>query len=224
MSSPQKENGFAPIANEILEALAGFRLPGEQVQILFVIIRETYGFNRKEAEISYKRFGALTGLKKSNISRALKGLLSKLLIEVIKNDNRTVATYRFNKNYDIWQVIKTDNQTRLSKLITSVIKTDNLTIKETIKETIYTSSFLTFWNSYPKKVGKGAAFNSWKRIKKNDGLLENILSAIETQKKSDQWKRDNGQYIPHPATWLNQRRWEDEAVAINQPKREYVTI
>ena len=37
-----------------------------------------------------------------------------------------------------------------------------------------------------------------------------MLSAIDTQKKSDQWKKDNGQFIPNPTTWLNQRRWEDE--------------
>ena len=37
-----------------------------------------------------------------------------------------------------------------------------------------------------------------------------MLSAIDTQKKSDQWKKDGGQFIPNPATWLNQRRWEDE--------------
>jgi hypothetical protein len=37
-----------------------------------------------------------------------------------------------------------------------------------------------------------------------------MVKAIEVQKKSEQWQRDNGQYIPHPSTWLNQRRWEDE--------------
>ena len=40
--------------------------------------------------------------------------------------------------------------------------------------------------------------------------LTGMVKAIEVQKKSEQWQRDNGQYIPHPSTWLNQRRWEDE--------------
>ena len=37
-----------------------------------------------------------------------------------------------------------------------------------------------------------------------------MLEAIAKQKKSDMWKRDKGQYIPNPSTWLNQKRWEDD--------------
>jgi hypothetical protein len=59
-------------------------------------------------------------------------------------------------------------------------------------------------------VGKGAAEKSWKNLKVDDTLLKTILDAVEAQKKSNQWVRDNGQYIPHPTTWLNQKRWEDE--------------
>ena len=40
--------------------------------------------------------------------------------------------------------------------------------------------------------------------------LEVLLTAIEKQKESAQWSKDNGQFIPHPTTWLNGRRWEDE--------------
>lgn len=39
--------------------------------------------------------------------------------------------------------------------------------------------------------------------------LETLVTAVERQKCSDQWTRDNGQYIPHPTTWLNQGRWDD---------------
>lgn len=70
--------------------------------------------------------------------------------------------------------------------------------------------FSQFWSCYPKKVGKGAAEKSWNRLKVTDILLEKMLKAIEWQKNTDQWKKDKGQFIPMPATWLNQRRWEDE--------------
>ena len=40
--------------------------------------------------------------------------------------------------------------------------------------------------------------------------VESLVSAIERQKCSLQWSRDNGQYIPNPSTWLNQGRWDDE--------------
>jgi len=74
------------------------------------------------------------------------------------------------------------------------------------------SLFETFWEAYPRKVGKGAAkkkFNA--AIKKT--TLDAMFSALEAQKQSEQWQRDNGQYIPHPATWLNQERWDDETNA-----------
>lgn len=76
--------------------------------------------------------------------------------------------------------------------------------------------FSIFWASYPKKVGKGAAEKSWKKIKPTKDLLEKMLNAIETAKQSMQWNKDNGQYIPNPATWLNQKCWEDEIIIDNK--------
>ncbi len=68
-------------------------------------------------------------------------------------------------------------------------------------------AFDVFWKAYPKKVGKAAAKKAFRKVKVP---LESLLSAIERQKCGSQWSRDNGQYIPNPATWLNQERWEDE--------------
>ena len=71
------------------------------------------------------------------------------------------------------------------------------------------SDFDAFWSAYPRKVGKGAASKSFDRaIMKTD--LKTMLDAIEAQKQSEQWRRDGGQFIPYPATWLNQERWADE--------------
>ena len=66
--------------------------------------------------------------------------------------------------------------------------------------------FADFWSAYPKKVGKGAAEKLWSKLRPS---LDSVLAAITAQSASDQWQRDGGQYIPNPATWLNQRRWED---------------
>lgn len=70
--------------------------------------------------------------------------------------------------------------------------------------------FETFWKTYPNKVGKKAAFASWKRIKPDAALFDKIMAAVEAAKGSRQWRRENGQFIPNPATWLNQGRWDDE--------------
>ena len=69
------------------------------------------------------------------------------------------------------------------------------------------SAFDVFWKAYPKKTGKEAARKSFARAKADIGTM---LSALEVQKQSEQWTKNNGQFIPNPTTWLNQGRWEDE--------------
>jgi hypothetical protein len=72
---------------------------------------------------------------------------------------------------------------------------------------IYTDAFEEFWSTYPSKTGKGEAYKSWKRINPDKQLIETILSSINTYKES---KRVKDGFVKNPATWLNQRCWEDE--------------
>ncbi len=76
------------------------------------------------------------------------------------------------------------------------------------------ADFDRFWAAYPRKVGKEAAR---KAFAKADVPIDTLLTAIAAQRASPQWRRDDGQYIPHPATWLNQGRWEDEITAPSTP-------
>lgn len=75
--------------------------------------------------------------------------------------------------------------------------------------------FETFWQAYPKKIGKGLAQKSFLKIKPDEKLLETMIAAISSAQESEQWKKDGGQFIPMPSTWLNQERWGDE----HAPKR-----
>ncbi len=68
--------------------------------------------------------------------------------------------------------------------------------------------FAEFWVAYPKKVAKPDAERAWQKQQPD---IEAAIAAVTTQSKSKQW-RDGKQFIPHPATWLNSRRWEDEHV------------
>ncbi|SFI76023.1 hypothetical protein [Nitrosomonas sp. Nm34] len=72
------------------------------------------------------------------------------------------------------------------------------------------SHFDTFWKVYPKKVGKDQAAKVFKKIKKPAETITLILEALAWQVNSEQWTRDNGQYIPNPSTYLNAGRWKDE--------------
>ena len=85
--------------------------------------------------------------------------------------------------------------------------------KEKEKEKEY--MFDRFWAAYPRHENKPAARKAFAKADPDEELLLTMLTAIEKQKASSQWQENGGQYIPHPATWLNGRRWEDEI----QPQR-----
>ena len=70
--------------------------------------------------------------------------------------------------------------------------------------------FNQFWAAYPKHIAKQSAVKAFEKLKPDEKLLESMLKAIARQKESKQWEKDGGAFIPYPATWLNQRRWEDE--------------
>jgi hypothetical protein len=76
-----------------------------------------------------------------------------------------------------------------------------------------TAEFKEFWRLYPRKIGKGDAEKAWKKITNPIITLFKIRDALKWQCESDQWRKNNGEFIPHPSTYLNQRRWEDEPAA-----------
>lgn len=78
-------------------------------------------------------------------------------------------------------------------------------------------AFETFWKAYPRKVGKDAARRAFAKVKVP---VETLVAAVEAQKASPQWTKDNGQFIPNPATWLNQGRWEDEVEDLEDLRRK----
>lgn len=77
-------------------------------------------------------------------------------------------------------------------------------------KTITPDGFDIFWNAYPKKKSKGDAEKVWKKIKPNSELQTRIFLSIDRLKISEDWKKQNGQFIPYPATWLNAKGWEDQ--------------
>ena len=82
------------------------------------------------------------------------------------------------------------------------------------------AAFDIFYQAYPKKRGKAVAQKAWSKIKLTPDLYLKIINALNIQKKSHDWKKSNGQYIPYPSTWLNQQRWDDEV--ITQYESKYV--
>lgn len=224
-ASPQVENGYARIANEILEALCRHRIPGEQMQCVFVVIRKTYGFGKKEDAISLSQFAAMTGMKRPNVHRALSELVSKKILGVIKNDTRSTDKYSLNKDYLGWvPVIKKDTTPLLP-----VINTDKALLSKMIptKETLTKERkhcpkpkrpvspdafqapllFEDVWQRYPNKIGKADALRHFSKTVKNQEHYQDINKALDnylTYLQTETWRKPQD-----GSRWFNKwQEWE----------------
>jgi hypothetical protein len=83
----------------------------------------------------------------------------------------------------------------------SSVEMPTLTVNEPSKEP--NAHFEEFWSLYPRKAGKPKAESSFRSLTKKD--QQAAIAKLPSYSFSD-----DKQYIPYPATWLNQRRWEDE--------------
>jgi hypothetical protein len=70
--------------------------------------------------------------------------------------------------------------------------------------------FEQFWRAHPRKVKKGDARKAWAQTAAIRPPLDALLAALEAAKRCEQWRKDAGQFIPYPATWLRAEQWEDE--------------
>lgn len=133
MADVQPENGYTKIAHELLERLALTKLSPTQYRIILAVWRYTYGFNRKEHEMSLTFISNAIGADKRNIQRELKDLEEKKIIhQEIKSGSYRKIT--FNKNYDEWI-----GKTAIGRITigeTTIGETNNTTIGETNNGTI----------------------------------------------------------------------------------------
>ena len=130
---------------------------------------------------------------------------------IYKNNNKNI--YAHSENEQVYNH-EDDKQKEDDNHSSNTIKQDtkNKAIKKQNKELneLQEKQFDKFWQAYPKKVSKKQAQKSWKKINPSLELFEKILKALEMVKQTEQWEKDNGKFIPYPATWLNQERWTDE--------------
>lgn len=139
MANPQVKDGFTRIANEVLEALAKLRIPGEANQVLLFIARKTWGYQKKVDSIPLSQFCVATGISKAHIIRAVSTLQKMNLIFIAKEGNGKVSKYRINKDFDTWKPLP--KKGTLPRMAMSVAKEGNESLpkkgpsKETTKET-----------------------------------------------------------------------------------------
>lgn len=221
MASPQIENGYTAIANEILEKLCLLGLNGTQFRIVMTVWRYTYGFKQKKNALSISFLSKATGVHRITLSQELSKLINMNIISVTSGSTYTKAReISFNKNYDSYQIgkqlanrttVSEPTNTTVSELTTTTVsESTNQKIKHKTnnKENIYAQKncacafFDDLWKLYPRKMGKGSV--SKKALSEINTIgFENMAKAIERYKDEIYANGTAEQYIMYGSTFFN---------------------
>ncbi len=167
MAKPQVEDGYTPIANEILESLARISLSPNQWQVLLCIIRKTYGFHKKVDYIANFQIGAATGLCKAVVSRCLKGLSD---MQIITRNSKHIG---FQKDWEKWG--KLAELSTLEKLAEPSTLDTKLAEPSTFKKLAVQSTELAVQST---KVSSCAVTQNIKEtIQKKEGSINNFINS-----------------------------------------------
>ena len=187
MVSPQIENGYTKIANELLDAIVRCKLPGDEGQVFWTIIRKTYGFNKKMDRIALSQFNLATGLLKPHICRALSKLIEKNMIT--KSGKGNLPSYRLQKDYTKWKSLP--KSVILPHLVTPITESGNSALPNPVnyKRHILTKDILTikkWWNDLAiefglpeiKEIRTGTTRDRHLRARLREGFNPSAYSAI----------------------------------------------
>ena len=158
---------------------------------------------RKEMYSKWHCEKAMKVLKKADMITTMKAT-HRLLIKIVKYD-----LYQDPSNYESHKE-KPTRATRKPQTTDTINKKD----KNDKNNNTYYGHFEKFWNMYPNKVNKKKAKDKFFSISLEE--IPKLLNGLGRQIKSDQWTKDNGRFVPHPTTWLNGERWNDEVVVKGQ--------
>lgn len=147
------------------------------------------------------------GGKRSAESRALKANPRGSVVEGCLNGGAMEVEPKANSSSSVFSL-----QSSLKD------KTKNTSTRSQLNG--HQAGFDLFWTAYPKKRGKGKAEKVWAALTPDDVLLGTMLGKLDIAKQTPDWTKDSGQFIPHPASWLNAKGWEDEYAPV--PKARLV--
>jgi phage replication O-like protein O len=192
----QLENGYTKIANQIFDVLAKTPLNGTQRRIIDVLFRYTYGFNRKEHELSETFISKATVIDKRQVRRELNKLIEAKIILIMKEATFTEPRIlTFNKNYKHWAIAKNTTEgildhspgDKIPLTTEGELDPQEIQIKYNIKESAH-NNFENLWSLYPNKKGKGKISEA--QIKKLYSIgIDELTRCIDRYKQSkEEWK------------------------------------
>jgi len=174
-----------------------------------VIARNT-GSSPQKVEEMMKRFISLGLFENEDNKITCMKVAKRLMSSATSNPKMRHMIQDIKQQYDTVLDVKShDGIMTASDFITAEEnRIEEIRLDKKEKTINNNSNFLDFWAWYPKKVGKDAAYKAWIKLKPDYDL---VINALLWQRQTKQWQAEDGKYIPNPATYLNQGRWQDEA-------------
>lgn len=168
-------------------------------------------FPQIDRSMEYARLGSRGGTATQEKSRASKKGRSCLKESDTKNDPELTEANERDLSVSPVTDVKINSESATvgsaeEKPMENIANTEQRMFEEMVRE----DRFNKFWRYYPKKTGKQHARVAFERISPDDSLLKEMIAAIEKQKNSQMWQKEDGRFIPYPANWIDGRRWEDE--------------
>jgi phage replication O-like protein O len=275
MSTPQIEDGFTMIANQLLEAILAGGFSQRELLVLLTIMRKTYGFKKTEDDMSASQIGDMCGLARPHVTATLNQLAQRNAIR--KRAGRFGSIVGIQKDHRKWisleqlkpapastelvqgstHSVHVPNEYATSTDSVQVDSTDSVHTKENLPKENHQKKkscapqadhdqvgetpacqlgqrmtdtaaqiqdrFERFYAAYPKKRSRGAAEKAFGKLKPSEELLGEMLDALAARARSGTWV--DLQFVPHPATWLNDKGWKDVVQAEYLPaEREVIEI
>jgi hypothetical protein len=201
--------------------VAVLKLPGlnlRQKLLLGLVI----SFDDKGLRMSNEELGEILDIWPSRVSKLFKDMESKGYVRIDNKQSQYRKIYLLQSATVALATKRNSGSGALATKRPSTVAQSrsrieiNKQARAHKEKSLCDESFQRFWSAYPKKIAKVEAQKVWLKLKPTPELVEQIIAAVERQKQTRQWQKDGGQFIPHPTTWLSQKRWEDE---LPEPKR-----
>lgn len=221
------------IPNDLIDNGHMAKMKGAALPCYLLIVRKTRGWNKQADSISLSQFVKATGYNKDTVQKGLlileeMGVIIRLETDKQINEwsltDQIITTKNHTKNSPSENLAMLKNSTEpYENLISNHTKNSphNNNNKNKEKQGVgYSENFEKFWSAYPTCKRKSDKSGTYKTFTKHEGsfAIETLLSILEKQKSDVSWTKQDGEFIPSPSVWLNQKQWENEYwFQINNP-------
>lgn len=171
MANPQKENGYTPIANEILSVLCCLHLSGNEWSYLHAVLRKTYGFNKKEDWITNTQITQMTGMGPTRVSEAKRALVALKIV----TENRNKISLQ--KDYSLWKKLRKTVTKKPEKV------TENRNLE--LRKSVYTKDNITKDNISERSSHKKMKKNSFRYQENKHQDFEDSIDSDTREKIED---------------------------------------